>query len=287
MGIIYKITNTINNKEYIGQTTRNIAERWREHKAKSNPSDGTYLHNAIAKYGHENFTIEEIDNCADSLLNDKEAEWIIIADTYYPNGYNLTSGGEGNPKVDHNKILQLWDEGLCLREIASTLNVNILTVGKHLKEYPTYSKQEATYRARKGDFSQPSRQKGINQYTWDGKFVKHYNSAAEVVNGDEYKISHLQYACRGNQVLWNNYQWRYDTEEPPKPLEKPYFSKRRIAQYSLEGELLKIFPSAAAAAREVSPEQNSNVVGNQILQVCKHNRKTAKGYKWEYAEIYE
>lgn len=287
MGIIYKITNTINNKEYIGQTTRNISERWREHKSKSNPSDGTYLHNAIAKYGHENFTIEEIDNCADSLLNDKEVEWIIIANTYYPNGYNLTSGGEGNPKVDHNKILQLWDEGLCLREIASILNVNILTVGKHLKEYPTYSKQEATHRARKGDFSQPSRQKGINQYTWDGKFVKHYNSAAEAVNGDEYKISHLQYACRGNQVLWNNYQWRYDTEEPPKPLEKPYFSKRRIAQYSLEGELLKIFPSAAAAAREVSPEQNSNVVGNQILQVCKHNRKTAKGYKWEYAEIYE
>lgn len=186
MGIIYKITNTINNKEYIGQTTRNISERWREHKSKSNPSDGTYLHNAIAKYGHENFTIEEIDNCVDSLLNDKEIEWIVIANTYYPNGYNLTSGGEGNPKVDHGRILQLWDDGLCLREIASALNVNIHTVGKHLKEYPTYSRQEATYRARQGDFSQPSRQKGINQYTWDGKFVKHYQSADEVVGGDPY-----------------------------------------------------------------------------------------------------
>jgi hypothetical protein len=70
-------------------------------------------------------------------------------------------------------------------------------------------------------------------------------------------------------------------------LEKPYFSKRKIAQYSLDGELLQTFPSAAAAAREVSPEQNSNVVGAQILQVCKHNRKTAKGYRWEYLDIYD
>lgn len=287
MGVIYKITNIINNKEYIGQTTRNISERWREHKSKSSPSDGTYLHNAIAKYGYENFVIEEIDNCEDSLLNDKESEWITIANTYYPYGYNLTAGGEGNPKVDHNRVLELWEQGLSLREIASILNININTVGRHLKEHPTYSKQEATYRARKGDFSRPNKRKGINQYTWDGKFIKHYQSADEVVGNDQYQRSHLQMACRGERVMWHNYQWRYDTDEPPKPLEKPYFSKRRIAQYSLDGELLKIFPSAAAAAREVSPEQNSNIVGNQILQVCKHNRKTAKGYKWEYAEIYE
>ena len=167
------------------------------------------------------------------------------------------------------------------------MDAHIYTIGKHLKDHPTYSKQEATYRARKGNFSQTKRQKGINQYTWDGKFVKHYNSASEVVGDDKYKRSHLQCACRSEKKMWHNYQWRYDTDEPPKPLDKPNFCKRRIAQYSLEGELLKIFPSAAAAAREVSPEQNSNTVGNQILQVCKHNRKTAKGYKWEYEDVYE
>ena len=287
MGLIYKITNTITGKEYVGQTTRDISARWREHKSKSSPSDGSYLHNAIAKYGESNFTIEEIDNCPDEIINEKEIEWISILNTYYPNGYNLTVGGEGNPKIDHLKVVELWEAGGSLRSIAEELGININTVGKHLKSLSSYSKAEATRRAYGGKITHPSKQKGINQYTWDGKFVKHYQSATEVVGDDEFKKNHLQCACRGNQVMWNNYQWRYDTDEPPKPLKKPYFSKRRIAQYSLEGELLKTFPSAAAAAREVAPEQNSNVVGSQILQVCKHNRKTAKGYRWEYAEIYE
>ena len=288
MGIIYKITNTINNKIYIGQTTRNIPERWREHKSKSAPSDGTYLHNAIAKYGEKNFIIEEIDNCPDDLLNDKESEWIAILDTMYPKGYNLTRGGEGNPKTDRSQVISLWDEGRSLREIANIMKISISTVGKHLREYPSYSAKEATYRARNGDFSQNDLRKGINQYTWDGKFVKHYDSAYEIFpDKNDYRISHLQYACRGNQALWNNYQWRYDTDPAPAPLTKPAFCRRRIAQYSLEGEYIQTFTSAAAAAREVSPTQNSNVVGNQILQVCKHNRKTAKGFKWEYDDIYE
>lgn len=288
MGIIYKITNTLNNKIYVGQTTRNIAERWREHRSKSAPSDGTYLHNAIAKYGEDNFIIEEIDNCPDALLNDKEREWIAILDTMYPHGYNLTIGGEGNPKIDNSQIVTLWNEGKSLGEIASIMEINISTVSRHLKGLSSYSTKEATSRARHGDFSQNSLRKGINQYTWDGKFVKHYNNIYEIIpDKNDYRISHLQQACRGNQALWNNYQWRYDTEPAPMPLEKPAFCRRRVAQFSLNGEYIQTFPSAAAAAREVSPTQNSNVVGNQILQVCKHNRKTAKGYKWEYDDIYE
>lgn len=287
MGFIYKITNTITGKEYVGKTTRNITERWREHRSKSHPSDGSYLHNAIAKYGDENFVIEEIEDCPDELVNEKETEWISIFDTYYPNGYNLTLGGEGNPKIDHEKIVTLWEEGASLRDIADTLGINISTVGKHLKGLSSYSKAEATRRAYGGKITHPSNQKGINQYTWDGKFVKHYQNAEEVVGENSGQKSHLYAACRGERKMWHNYQWRYDTDEPPKALEKPYFSKRKIAQYSLDGELLQTFPSAAAAAREVSPEQNSNVVGAQILQVCKHNRKTAKGYRWEYLDVYD
>lgn len=136
------------------------------------------------------------------------------------------------------------------------------TVGKHLREHSTYSPSEARRRALKGLYPQFYKRKGINQYTWDGKFVQHYSCAEEVVGKNNYDASHLQLACRGERIMRHNYQWRYDDMEAPKPLEKPYFSKRRIAQYSLEGDLIKIFPSAAAAAREVSPEQNSNVVGN-------------------------
>ena len=191
MGIIYKITNKITSKAYVGQTTRNIYERWREHKSRANPSDGSYLHNAMAKYGHENFTIEEIDNCDDDIINEKEIEWIAIFNTYYPNGYNLTTGGEGQPKVNHLEIVTLWESGKSLREIADILKVNINTVGKHLRDCPSYSITEARRRALNGRNPQAHRRKGINQYTWDGKFVKHYSSAEEVVGAKNHEVSHL------------------------------------------------------------------------------------------------
>lgn len=286
MGIIYKITNKTTNKIYIGQTTRTLAERWREHVARSNPSDGTYLHNSIAKYGDNNFLIEEVLSCEDGLLDKNEIEQIIKHNSLYPSGYNLTRGGDGNPKFDHSLIVSLWEHGKGIGEIADIVGCATGTVTKHLYGLSSYSEDEAKRRGYSYE-SAEKRKKGVNQYTWDGKFVKHYNSVMEVTKGDRISANHLSSTCRGERTMWNNYQWRYDTDDAPSALDKPYFSKRRIEQYSLDGELLKIFPSAAAAAREVSPAQNSNVVANQILQVCKHNRKTAKGYRWEYADIYE
>lgn len=87
---IYKITNNINGKIYIGQSI-DIEHRWNEHqKAKTN----FYLHNAIRKYGIENFDFEIIEECEEHLLNSREIFWIDYYDSYN-NGYNLTTGGEG------------------------------------------------------------------------------------------------------------------------------------------------------------------------------------------------
>ena len=58
-GIIYKVTNLVNNKIYIGQTERTLKERWEQHKYKEGCR---HLHNAILKYGAYNFKIEEIEN---------------------------------------------------------------------------------------------------------------------------------------------------------------------------------------------------------------------------------
>jgi len=82
--------------------------------------------------------------------------------------------------------------------------------------------------------------------------------------------------------MWHNYQWRYDTDPPPGRLENPEFSSRKIVQFDLDDNILQIFNSAADAARSASPQQNPNMVSGQIIQVCKGNRKTAKGYKWKY-----
>lgn len=59
----------------------------------------------------------------------------------YPNGYNLTIGGEGHSKIDHSRIVALWGDGKSLREIASIMGIHISTVGKHLREVPSYSKK--------------------------------------------------------------------------------------------------------------------------------------------------
>lgn len=100
--IIYKITNRINNKIYIGQTTQELKTRWRSHNTNSNCS---VLYNAIQKYGPENFTIEEIDG-ANSLseLNYLEEHYIYINDSMTPNGYNIKKGGNNKRIPEETKI---------------------------------------------------------------------------------------------------------------------------------------------------------------------------------------
>jgi len=95
--IIYKATNKINNKIYIGQTTNTLQYRANQHfrEAKREDRPNTYFHNAIEKYGFENFTFEVIDsaNIIDEL-NLKEQYWIRFYDsTNKQIGYNLDSGG--------------------------------------------------------------------------------------------------------------------------------------------------------------------------------------------------
>ena len=90
--IIYKITNLVNGKLYIGQTTQDLQTRWYKHCHSS--SGCVALHNAIKRYGKDNFSVEVIDRATNrSELNDKEKYWIGQYNSISPNGYNLTTGG--------------------------------------------------------------------------------------------------------------------------------------------------------------------------------------------------
>ncbi len=106
MHYIYKYTNKINGKSYIGQTN-NLQKRFNGHKSEAfNPNANGYnlpFHCAIRKYGIKNFTydiLEEIeDGESQGFIDDREIYFI----GYYhslisENGYNLTVGGEGCPK---------------------------------------------------------------------------------------------------------------------------------------------------------------------------------------------
>ena len=101
-GYIYKVTNNINNKVDIGQTSTSIEKRWTQHKsaARTAKNNKIIFYNAINKYGEDNFTIDVIYEAScttkDELideLNDLEIYYISIYNLLIPNGYNLTSGG--------------------------------------------------------------------------------------------------------------------------------------------------------------------------------------------------
>lgn len=107
---IYKITNLINGKIYIGQSV-DINKRWRQHKRNSRIKGreyDKYLYKAFRKYGLENFSFEVIEECSRELLNEKETYYIQYYKTNDETfGYNETSGynqpqygfqGENHPK---------------------------------------------------------------------------------------------------------------------------------------------------------------------------------------------
>lgn len=96
MGYIYKITNLINGKIYIGQTSKTIQERFEAHLKKARAYTNRYLYDAMNKYGYENFKVTEIEECDNANLDEREIYWI----KYYNSnnkqyGYNMTIGGGG------------------------------------------------------------------------------------------------------------------------------------------------------------------------------------------------
>ena len=100
--IIYKITNLINSKVYIGQTRYSLAHRWSAHCRTR--SHSTALTAAIQKYGRENFKKEILNTYNDlESLNIAEREAIKEYNSLSPNGYNLTIGGDVTPHTEMTK----------------------------------------------------------------------------------------------------------------------------------------------------------------------------------------
>lgn len=103
--IIYKWTNTVNGKIYIGQTTKSLRHRTRMHINSSNSGTTFPLHLAIQKYGKEAFIVEQIAVAfSRDQLNKLEIDYIRQFDCLSPKGYNLRVGGdslEWHPEMRH------------------------------------------------------------------------------------------------------------------------------------------------------------------------------------------
>ena len=118
---IYKITNLLNNKCYIGKS-KNIEARWQYHKnnIKNTKESNKVLYQAFKKYGLKNFKfeiLEEIDQY-DKLSNEREKYWIEYYNSFHY-GYNMTKGGDGgvtvkDPREKYGKITK--EEVIYLRQ---------------------------------------------------------------------------------------------------------------------------------------------------------------------------
>lgn len=144
---IYKITNNINHKVYIG-LSKNISKRWNKHyNSPFNPNSHDYdkpLYRAIRKYGLNNFTFEVIEECTIEELSQKEKYWINYYNATNPSkGYNLTDGGTDaitKSKITLDEAYQiinlLEDTSLSQEEIAKQFNISQRMVsGINLGQY--------------------------------------------------------------------------------------------------------------------------------------------------------
>lgn len=120
---IYKITNDINNKIYVGKTSNTLEQRFKEHcvDCQKREEEKRPLYSAMKKYGIEHFKISLIEECP---IEEEEDEREIFWISYYKgyeDGYNATLGGEGKIIYSREEIISLLHQGKTTKEICDKL----------------------------------------------------------------------------------------------------------------------------------------------------------------------
>ena len=270
MPCIYKITNSVNGKVYIGQTVKSAKERFREHKYFATRPDFRhckYLHNAIAKYGAENFTLEVVEECPKELLDEREIYWIDKYDSYN-NGYNLTIGGGGNQQAwDTATIQKHWDEGMSITDIANKIGRDRECVGRELKRLgisPSEIKKRCSQ-----VLKEKNRQK-IYQYDLNGNFICEFASiydAEEILGISRHSIRN---ASNGSHPVSGGYQWRrYKADNIGKAIRHHICNRQSV--YCVETDT--VYRSINEASRTLGIEHHI---------ISKYLRGERKDNKWHF-----
>lgn len=137
---IYKITNTINDKFYIGMTTKTIESRFNRHIGYMKDTFDTPLYRDMNKLGIENFQIEVIDSASTlSELEYKEQFWIKKTNAITL-GYNIATGGIGGDTLTYHPKLKQIGQKISKKvsleknpNASPIIMINILT--GYIKEY--------------------------------------------------------------------------------------------------------------------------------------------------------
>jgi len=93
---IYKIVNKNNGKIYIGKTNKTIEERFSAHLKNAKNKVNRYLYDSMNHHGFDLFEVYLVEECkTEEELSSREKYWIENLNSMYPNGYNMTAGGDG------------------------------------------------------------------------------------------------------------------------------------------------------------------------------------------------
>lgn len=209
MAYIYKITNDINQKSYIGMTYNTIEERWKQHKNsiyKRNLVEKRPLYRAMAKYGIEHFHIEQIEET--DVPEERERYWIEYYGTF-KNGYNATLGGDGRPYIDYDLVVSTYRECQKVKRVSEILHIGQDTVLRilNIKKEPRLSGSA---------LSQKNNGKIVNQYDLQGNFLQSFPSAKnaaislnKITATSRGASSHIADVCKGKRKTAYGYIWKY------------------------------------------------------------------------------
>lgn len=210
MNYIYCITNTINNKRYVGKTTQTLEQRFKEHCQDSfkERCNRRPLYDAMNKYGIENFIIEELEQIEDETkLDEREIYWIQELQTYGSSGYNATKGGDGKVLYDYKEILDLYNLGYSPGQICEKVECNVSTVNKVLKANGIQSRGHSNK---------------VNQYDLAGNYIQTFDSTVLAENWliehgctkSKKAHIHITEVCKGKRLSMYKYLWKFYLEDP-------------------------------------------------------------------------
>lgn len=260
MGYVYKITNKITNKCYIGVTVQhNYNGRWRKHINCLKYKEGCpLLKKSMEKHGVENFKFEILIICFDEDVVKFEKEYIKRFNSQTPNGYNILSGG------------QIGDGHVGFKHRPESIEKMKASVRKFKEANPNHYE---TYRER-----HQASMKTINISECVKKSEKFQKAMAErrakkakgstLSDETKKKISESlkkYYTNNDHPAISNK-----TIEAIKKALSKP------IAQYTKEGVLVKEYPGISEAGR------TSGVKQSNIKQMLYGHTKTAGGFVWKF-----
>lgn len=202
--IIYKIVNSKNSKVYVGKTERSLKIRFREHVQLSKDSDRP-LYRAMRKHGVENFSIEELEKCNHSNVNEREIYWI---NTYksYKFGYNATIGGEGKSFLNYKEVIDLYNHLKSVKLTAEYLNCSTDAVSDVLKSFSIEIIRVNTQLKQVEVFYNGLSVGKFESVKLASKFLV---EKLNLQKDDNFYVSHIAACCRGTRKSCLGHTFKY------------------------------------------------------------------------------